>query len=102
VIVVCRQREDPDKHRLPSPTERARAAGEMPPDAIPRAPDLWGGMQGGVTVATGCIIPPCPRSMPPLIDFSKLPEPLTPEEAALVFRAEDAPSPAEASPAAAP
>ena len=88
-IVVCRQLEDPDKHRLLSPTERAQAAGEMPPDPVPSAPDVFG-------------LPPCSASMfctrvgrapPPIyiIDLSKIPEPLTPEEAALVFRAEDAP-----------
>jgi hypothetical protein len=101
-IVVCRQLEDADKQRLLSPTERAQAAGEMPPDPIPSAPDLWGGMRGGVTVAKGCFVPPCPRPMPPIIDFSKIPEALTPEEAALVFSAEDLPNREEASPAAAP
>ena len=99
-IVVCRQLEDPDKLRVPSPTERAYAAGERPPDPIPNAPDVFG-------------LPPCSaymfcskvgRTPPPvlIIDLSKIPEALTPEEAALVFRVEDPPSPEEASPAAAP
>ena len=100
-IVVCARSDEPDDQRLPSPTERAYAAGELPPDPIPSAPDLWGGMRGGVTVAKGCFIPPCPRPMPPIVDFSRIPEGLTPEEAALVFRAEDGLSPEGASPAAA-
>lgn len=102
-IVVCREFYDGEDQRLPSPTERANAAGERPPDPVPDAPDVFG-------------IPPCKaylfcqrvgRAPPPiyLINLSKIPEPLTPEEAALVFRAEDPPeepNPAEASPAAAP
>ena len=102
VIVVCRQFEDLPDQRLQSPTQRAYADGEMPPDPIPNAPDLYGGMRGGITVARGCFVPPCPRPMPPLVDFDSIPEPLTPEEAALVFRAEDQASPEAASPAAAP
>jgi hypothetical protein len=88
-IVVCRQLEDPDKLRVQSPTERAYAAGEMPPDPIPQAPDVFG-------------LPPCSaytfcskvgRSPPPIyiIDLKAIPEPLTPEEARHVSRAEDAP-----------
>jgi hypothetical protein len=102
-IVVCRQSYDGADQRLPSPTDRANAAGERPPDPIPQAPDVFG-------------LPPCKsymfcgrvgRAPPPIyiIDLSKIPEPLTPEEAALVFRAEDLPAeptPAAASPAAAP
>ena len=88
-IVVCQQRARVPDQRLPSPTERAQAAGEMPPDPVPRAPDVFG-------------LPPCRsymvctkigRAPPPIliIDLEALPEPLSPEEAALVFRAEDAP-----------
>jgi hypothetical protein len=88
-IVVCRQLDRVPDQRLPSPTDRANAAGEMPPDPVPRAPDVFG-------------IPPCSsyqacikigRAPPPIyiIDLSKIPEPLTPEEAAHVFRAEDPP-----------
>ena len=102
-IVVCRQVLDPESQAMPSPTERAYANDEMPPDPIPNAPNVFG-------------LPPCKaytfcakvgRAPPPIyiIDLSKIPEALTPEEAALVFRAEDLPpepSPAEASPAAAP
>lgn len=97
-IVVCAP--DPDEQRVPSSTDDAIAAGEAVADGVPRAPDLFGISRGGV-VATGCFIPPCPPPYPPMIDLSKIPEPLTPEEAALVFRAEDV-NPAEASPAAAP
>ena len=102
-IVVCRESYDGEDQRLPSPTDRAIAAGERPPDRIPDAPDVFG-------------IPPCKSyafcarvgTAPPpiyIVDFSKIPEALTPEQAAHVFRAEDAPpepTPAEASRAAAP
>jgi hypothetical protein len=102
-IVVCAKVDRPSDQRLPSPTERAYANDEMPPDPIPRAPNVFG-------------IPPCKayafcskmgRAPPPvlIIDLEAIPEALTPEEAALVFRAEDLPeeaaTPAEASPAAA-
>ena len=70
---------------------------------MPQAPNVFG-------------LPPCKaylfcskvgRAPPPIyiIDLDKIPEPLTPEEAALVFRAEDlaeTASPEAASPAAAP
>ena len=103
-IVVCATPDRPNDQSLPSPTERANAAGERPPDRIPDAPDVFG-------------LPPCSayqfcskvgRAPPPIfiIDLAALPEALTPEEAALVFRAEDlpreSPSPEAASPAAAP
>ncbi len=88
-IVVCRERDKVPDQRLPSPTERANAAGEMPPDPVPRAPNVFG-------------LPPCSsytfctkigRPPPPIliIDLAAIPEPLTPEEAALVFRTEEAP-----------
>ena len=98
-IVVCAKHDEPPDQRLTSPTDRAYAAGEMPPDPVPRAPDVFG-------------LPPCRsytfcakvgRTPPPIyiIDLSKIPEPLTPEEAALVFRAEEAANPEAASPTAA-
>lgn len=104
-IVVCAP--DPDELRVSSPTDDAIAADEPMPDGVPRAPDVFG-------------LPPCKAyafcakmgrtpEPPLLIDLAALPEALTPEEAALVFRAEDRPdaadlavSPAAASPAAAP
>jgi hypothetical protein len=103
-IVVCARPDRPSDQRGPGPTERALAAGERPPDRIPDAPDVFG-------------IPPCKSylfctkmgSAPPpiyIVDLTDLPEPLPPEQAALVFRAEDQPDPdaipAEASPAATP
>ena len=99
-IVVCRQLEDPDQFRVASPTERAYAAGEMPPDPIPRAPYVLGLPECGVEVTCHRI----GRTPPPIyiIDLAAIPEALTPEEAALVFRAEDHVSPEAASPAAAP
>ena len=99
-IVVCRRIEDPDQFRVASPTERANAAGEMPPDPIPSAPYVLGLPECGVEVTCHRI----GRTPPPIyiIDLAALPEALTPEEAALVFRAEDGPSPEAASPAAAP
>jgi hypothetical protein len=99
-IVVCRERDEPTDQRLASPTERAYAAGETPPDPVPRAPYVLGLPQCGVEVTCHRI----GRAPPPIyiIDLSKIPEPLTPEEAAHVFRAEDLPTPEAASPAAAP
>ena len=96
-IVVCA--EDPAKHRVTSPTEDAIRQGEPVYDGVPRAPDVFG-------------LPPCSAYMfcasvgrdpepPLLIDLSAIPEPLTPEQAARVVRAEDPASPAAASPAAA-
>ena len=103
-IVVCRRLEDPDQFRVASPTERANAAGQMPPDPIPQAPYVLGLPECGVEVVCHRI----GRAPPPIyiIDLEAIPEALTPEEAALVFRAEDRPqataSPEAASPAAAP
>lgn len=102
-IVVCRESYDGEDQRLPSPTDRANAAGERPPDPIPSAPYVLGLPECGVEVTCHRV----GRAPPPIyiIDFSKIPEALTPEEAALVFRAEDRPAeptPAEASPAVAP
>ena len=97
-IVVCAS--NPDEFRVDSSTDEAIAAGEPVDDGIPRAPNVFG-------------IPPCESYMmctkfgsvppyPPLIDLEALPEPLTREEAANVFHAEDRPNPAAASPAAVP
>ena len=35
-IVVCREKIDPESQSVPSPTERANAAGERPPDPVAR------------------------------------------------------------------
>jgi len=99
-IVVCRRIEDPDQFRVASPTERANAAGQMPPDPIPSAPYVLGLPECGVEVTCHRI----GRTPPPIyiIDLAAIPVALTPEEAARVFRAEDRPIPEAASPAAAP
>ena len=99
-IVVCGRLDQPDDQRLASPTERAYESGEMPSDPVPRAPYVLGLPQCGVEVTCHRV----GRAPPPIyiIDLSKIPEPLTPEEAAHVFRAEDLPTPAAASPAAVP
>ena len=101
-IVVCAA--DPEEFRVESPTEEAIRKGEAVRDGVLRAPDVSG-------------LPPCSSytfcsrmgrapEPPLLIDLEALPHPLTPEEAALVFRAEDlsasAATPEAASPAAAP
>ncbi len=98
-IVVCRTLEDPEQFRVASPTERAYANGERPPDPIPSAPYVLGLPECGVEVT-------CHRvgTAPPpiyIIDLKAIPEPLTPEEATYVYRAEDRPSPGAASPAGA-
>jgi len=103
-IVVCAPPDRPSDQSLPSPTERAQAAGERPPDRIPDAPDVFG-------------LPPCKSYQfcsrigraptPPLIiDLEAIPEGLTPEDAARVVRVPDPPDDGVrsegASPAAAP
>ena len=102
-IVVCREKIDPESQSVPSPTERANAAGERPPDPIPQAPYVLGLPECRVEVTCHRI----GRAPPPIynIDLSKIPEGLTPEEARRVFRAEDLPpdpTPEAASPTAAP
>lgn len=101
-IVVCPS--DPEEFRVESPTEEAIRKGEPMPDGIPRAPYVLGLPECGVEVV-------CHRvgrapEPPLLIDLDALPHPLTPEEAALVFRAEDLPAeqanPEAALPEAAP
>jgi hypothetical protein len=101
-IVVCRPEEE--DFSVESPTDEAIRTGQPMPDGLPRAPNVFG-------------LPPCKAyafcsrvgrtpEPPLLIDLAALPHPLTPEEAALVFRAEDLPqqtaTPEAASPAAAP
>jgi hypothetical protein len=97
-IVVCAP--NPDEFRVESPTDEAIRKGEAVRDSALRAPDVFG-------------LPPC-RSYtfcgkvgrtpepPLLIDLEALPHPLTPEEAALVFRAEDLPTEPAATETAAP
>jgi hypothetical protein len=97
-IVVCAP--NPDKYRVSSPTEDAITADQPVRDGIPRAPNVFG--IPPCEEMGGCIKFGAPPPPTPLIDLEALPHPLTPEEAAHVFRAEDAPSSATASPAEAP
>ncbi len=101
-IVVCKP--DTEQFRVESSTDEAIREGKPVPDGVPRAPDVFG-------------LPPCKsytfcgrvgRTPEPvlMIDLATLPHPLTPEEAAHVFRAEDPPQragdPEQASTEAAP
>ena len=99
-IVVCAKRDKVPDQRLPSPTDRAYAAGERPPDPIPQAPYVLGLPECGVEVTCHRV----GRAPPPIyiIDLKAIPEGLTAEEAALVSRASEPPSSEGASPAAAP
>ena len=96
-IVVCapEQRDI----RVESPTAEAIRKGQ-PVHDIPRAPEM--APPPCDPRSPGCFKFGAPPPMPPLIDLEALPHPLPPEEAARVFRAEDRPTPAAASPAAAP
>lgn len=103
-IVVCAS--DPEEFRVDSPTEEAIRNGEAVPDGVPRAPYVLGLPECGVEVVCHRV----GRAPEPvlMIDLAALPHPLTPEEAARVFRAEDLPdaggpaTPEAASPAVAP
>ena len=104
-IVVCHS--DPEEFRVESPTDEAIRKGERPPGRQPNAAHLFDPPPCIPSLLTFCgRFGTAPRRV--IVDLSGLPEPLTPEEAALVFRAEDAPAevapaiPAAASPAAAP
>ena len=99
-IVVCREVDKIPDQRLPSPTERAQATGERPPDAVPQAPYVLGLPECGVQVACHRM-GSAPRPIH-IIDFDSIPEPLPPEQAALIGRVEDASRSEGASPAAAP
>lgn len=84
-IVVCGR--DPNENRVESPTERAIAEGRSVPDGLPRAPNVDGpGIFQGKGIALG-------RDPEPvlIVDLSKVPEPLSPEDAQRVYRVEDGP-----------
>ena len=105
-IVVCHT--EPEQPRLESPTEEALRKGERPPGMQPNAAHLFDPPPCVPSLLTFCgKFGGTPRA-PVIVDLTTLPEPLTPEEAALVFRAEDHPAaagaarPAAASPADAP
>jgi hypothetical protein len=100
-IVVCEQ--DREEFRVDSSLDEAIRDGKQVHDGVPRAPD--------VSSLPSCEVVKCyrigkPPERPLLIDLDALPVALTPEEAAHVFRAEDAPAeaanPEAASPAAVP
>jgi len=95
-IVVCAT--DPEEFRVESPTEEAIRKGEAVSDGTPRAPYVLGLPECGVEVVCHRV----GRAPEPvlMIDLAALPHALTPEEAALVFRAEDLPQ-TEATPGAA-
>lgn len=74
-IVVCRRRRDQSNERYSSSEEAERryAAETMDKDS-PRAPDVFGITNQGVTVARGCFIGPCPPPPAYIIDVEALPE----------------------------
>jgi hypothetical protein len=87
-IVVCKPGDE--EFRVESPIDEAIREGKPVPDGLPRAPYVMGLPECGVEVE-------CHRigrtpTAPLIIDLAALPHPLTPEEAALVFRAEDLPT----------
>ncbi|MEO1045573.1 MAG: hypothetical protein AAFX04_09060 [Pseudomonadota bacterium] len=71
VVTVCAQLDDGAAYRVPPSTTSRAALGGPPP-----APDVAGAgiFKGKATVGGMCLIPPCPRAMPPMVDFSKLPD----------------------------
>jgi hypothetical protein len=101
-IVVCKP--DTEEFRVESSLDEAIREGRPVSDGIPRAPYVLGLPECGVEVACHRV----GRTPEPvlMIDLAALPYPLSPEEAALVYRAEDLPrspaTPEAASPAAAP
>lgn len=97
-IVVQARRDISESQRLPSPIERAHAAGERPPDRIPSSPNVDG---PGIFQGDGMSIGSAPEPIY-IIDLAAIPEPLTEEEASRVFRAPDPVTLEAASPAAAP
>ena len=95
-ILVCQ--EDEEEFEVESSLDEAIREGRPVSDGIPRAPYVLGLPECGVEVECHRIgRAPEPRLM---IDLAALPHPLTPEEAARVYRAEDLPA-AAASPEAA-
>lgn len=71
VVVVCGQIDDGSAYRVPPSTTSRAALGGPPP-----APDVAGAgiFKGKPTFGGMCFIPPCPRPMTPMVDFSKIPE----------------------------
>lgn len=85
-IVVCHT--EPEQPRLESPTDEAIRKGERPPGMQPNAAHLFDPPPCVPSLLTFCgKFGRAPRT-PEIVDLTALPEPLTPEVAALVFRAE--------------
>lgn len=102
-IVVCKENQE-EQPRLESPTDEAIRTGQPMPDGLPRAPNVFG-LRPCKAYAFCSRIGRAPEPAL-MIDLAALPYPLTPEEAAHVFRAEGLPpetaTPEAASPEAAP
>lgn len=73
-IVVCRRRADKSAYGYERERGQRRYARETMNKGSPQAPDVFGIQHQGVTVATGCFIPPCPPPPAYYIDFSTLPD----------------------------
>lgn len=74
-IIVCRRKADQSQYRIASDDEaESRYAEETMNQNDPKAPDLFGIPEMGITVAKGCFIPPCPAPPAYMIDFDSLPE----------------------------
>ena len=80
-IVVCREVVDPDKYSVPSDADLG-----VVKDEIPQAPEVGHQYAPGVVVARGCMIPPCPRPMPIIIDLDAIPEAPPGSDADLIAR----------------
>jgi hypothetical protein len=95
-IVVCKP--DEEKLDVESSLDEAIREGKAVPDGLPRAPYVFGLPECGVEVVCHRI----GRTPEPvlMIDLEALPYPLSPEDAAHVFRAENLPSPAPEAPSA--
>ena len=99
-IVVCAR--EPDEPRLESPTDAAIRMGERPPGMPSNAAHLFDPPPCIPSLLSLCSkFGPTP-ARPALVDLTTLPEPLSAEDAALVFRAEDLPGEPASSAAASP
>ena len=74
-IIVCRRKRSTAGTGFDKEDWERRYARRTMNKGDPRAPDVHGIQHGGVTVATGCFIPPCPPPPAYFIDFDKLPDP---------------------------
>ena len=89
-IVVCKALEDPDSLRLPSRLEEGDDS-HLKSDVRP--PDVAGDyiFRGPATAGGMCVFGPCPREMPPEIDFAAIPEPPPGSDAEAIARGERRP-----------